>query len=570
MNSSEVNQSGARWWREKQLLLVLVLAVVAYCLRVDALQLFGEEPRRALIAREMIESGDWLVPGTQRVFLPSRPPLQNWLIAIAGLVLGSIDTLAARLPSIVSTIGLAVLIYGYLRQTIAPLGSAAGSVAWLTMQIVLEFGRSAETEAVFTAFVAPSMLLWHWGWIARWPVWKMWTVGYGLAALGMLTKGLQAPVYFAGSACLFLLWTGNWKAIFAPGHFFGFFVFWIIFGAWQVPFAMHRGIQDSLNIYFADVADRFVDKSWAKFFVHLISYPVELLAVRLLPWSILLLSFGDRSIRARLGHRRQTVDFLTICILFSFVFVWLPTGSKLRYYMPLFPHFAALVGIAVDCLAQEIAETGQSRLWTNFVRLAAITMVATGALILGISFANPGSLMSMPLPSALLFAASTSILGGIAIVSLRKPNQTAWMLREIFCIGLFCALVQLTLVTQVLQRRCEDIAGNVEKLRNELPSDIHLVSFGPVHHAFAYYFRRPIPIVPVPLDKPPADVDYFCVHVFDPQSPKLPFNWIPIADVRVDRFNDAKVPRERVVVGRVQSTNERESDKAESKTNVEP
>ena len=71
--------------------------------------------------------------------------------------------------------------------------------SFLTMTLVMEFGRSAETEAVFSLFVAASMLLWHWGWVKKWPDWQMWSVGYACTALGMLTKGLQAPLYFVGA-----------------------------------------------------------------------------------------------------------------------------------------------------------------------------------------------------------------------------------------------------------------------------------------------------------------------------------------------------------------------------------
>ena len=546
----DASQTRTRWWRERQLLFVLILAAITYCLRVNDLQLFGEEPRRALIAREMIESGDWLVPGTQRVFLPSRPPFQNWLIAIAGLCFGSIDIWAARLPSLIMTIAVAVMIYGYLRQAIESLGAAAGAVSYLTMQLVMEFGRSAETEAVFTAFVAASMLLWHWGWMKKWPAWKMWSVGYAFAALGMLTKGLQAPVYFVGSTVLFLVITGNWQAILTRCHGAGILVFCVIFGAWQLPFTIQRGIADTRNIYFADVAYRFNDKSWSKFVLHLISYPSELLLIRSMPWSILLLAYGSRRVRETLGQRRESVIFLTIGILFSFMFVWLPTGSKVRYYMPLFPSFAALIGIAVDCLASLRNETGCSILWTNFARTLALVMVGAAIVVLATSLLIPSVLFSLPIPAALGFAAAALGLAFVTKQSLNDSTDKA-LARGIYSIGLFCALVQITLVTVVMQRRCEDICGHVAKISNLLPGDVRMVSLGQVHHAFAYFFRRPIEIVSPSATILPDGVRYFCVHRVEPGPPTLPFEWTLIAEVPVDRFKVLPVPKERVYVGQV-------------------
>jgi 4-amino-4-deoxy-L-arabinose transferase-like glycosyltransferase len=75
-----------RWWLEIELALLVVLVVGAYFTRMTALSVRGEESRRGLIAREMLDTGDWIVPRCQGIPLFSRPPLQNWLIAaVAGV-----------------------------------------------------------------------------------------------------------------------------------------------------------------------------------------------------------------------------------------------------------------------------------------------------------------------------------------------------------------------------------------------------------------------------------------------------------------------------------------------------
>jgi len=537
------------WWREPAFVLVLLFAAVTFCARLTDVPLFGEEPRRALIAREMIESGDWLVPGTQRVFLPSRPPLQNWVKRLAGMALGSIDIWAARLPSILSTFAVATIIYGYLRQQVGWLGSMSGALAYLTMLLVMEFGRSAETEAVFTLFVAASMLLWHWGWLKQWPAWQMWSVGYACAALGMLTKGLQAPVYFGGATCLFLLLMGKGREIFRSGHLIGLLVFAIIFGAWQGPFTWQRGLADSWMIYFGDVAGRFVDRSWTTFVLHLISYPCELLLVGLMPWSALLLAYGIPVVRERLGHLRQTVLFLTVCVVFSFLFVWFPPGSKVRYYIPLFPCFAALIGVAADRLATERAAWACSNLWKHFVRTCACIMVGAAAVVVALSVVVPDLLVSLPLAGALLFAAGSA---GLAYAAWRSQalSSDAVMARGLCCVAAFLTLIEISLTTTVQQRRCEDIAGQVESLKHSLPAETHLVSLGPVHHAFAFFYHEPIPIIPLSTSTLPKDTEYFCLHTYDAEPPELQFPWTQVSVVSCDRFKGWPVPRDRVFIGK--------------------
>ena len=538
-----------RWWTEREVVLILFIATITFCLRLDALPLFGEEPRRALIAREMVESGDWLVPGTQRVFLASRPPLQNWMIACVSLMTGSFDVWSARIPSVFSVFAIAILMYGYLRQFTGRLGSLTGVASFLTMTLVMEFGRSAETEAVFSLFVAASMMLWHWGWVKKWPDWQMWSAGYACAAMGMLTKGLQAPLYFVGAAVLFLLATRNWRHIFTWGHVVGIVVFVAAVGAWQGPFAWHRGLEDSWNIYFGDVAGRFVDRNWSVFLGHLVTFPVELLFVRLMPWSLLLLAYGSRRVRNLPPQQREGALFLTICIVFSFVSVWLPPGSKVRYYMPLFPCFAALIGIAVDRLAALRSSVDPDNIWTNFVQSMSYLMVGSAVVVVAVSYFLPSWRIALTLLNAVGYATAAFALAYITWNSLKDPTERG-MSRSVMSIATFLALVEVCLIVTVQQRRCEDIAGQLEHLKQSIPADSQLVSLGPVHHAFAFFYDQPIPIVSITADDQSENIDYFCLHTYDSEPPELPFEWKQVAVISCDRLKGRETPRDRVFVGR--------------------
>ena len=55
------------WYREYEVALLIGLVVGAYFLRVGAVPIQGEEPTRAQIAFEMVESGDWIVPHQQGI-----------------------------------------------------------------------------------------------------------------------------------------------------------------------------------------------------------------------------------------------------------------------------------------------------------------------------------------------------------------------------------------------------------------------------------------------------------------------------------------------------------------------
>ena len=270
-----------------------------------------------------------------------------------------------------------------------------------------------------------------------------------------------------------------------------------------------------------------------------------------MPWSILLLAFGNRRVREFVGRQQEAALFLTICILFSFVSVWLPPGSKVRYYMPLFPCFAALVGIATDRLAALRKEAVGFDLWKFYVRLMINLMVGSAIVIVAASLAIPTWRFTLTLLSAIGYSAAAIALAWIAWRSLQREPSDRAMVRGMLSVAGFLALVQVSLIVTVQQRRCEDIVGQIDQLKHMIPADAQLVSFDSIHHAFVFFYGRQVPIVPLPTGEIPGNVDYFCLHTYDSDPPKLPFEWTEVAVISCDRFKGRAIPKDRVFVGRV-------------------
>ena len=50
----------------------------------------ADEPRFALIARDMVEGGNWLLPNVGGVLYPDKPPLHFWSVAALYQLTGSL------------------------------------------------------------------------------------------------------------------------------------------------------------------------------------------------------------------------------------------------------------------------------------------------------------------------------------------------------------------------------------------------------------------------------------------------------------------------------------------------
>ena len=74
-----------------------------------------DEGRYAEIAREMVVTGEWLVPHLNGFEHFQKPPLLSWFTAASIRVFGA-NEWAARLPSALAALGVVLLTYGIARR----------------------------------------------------------------------------------------------------------------------------------------------------------------------------------------------------------------------------------------------------------------------------------------------------------------------------------------------------------------------------------------------------------------------------------------------------------------------
>ena len=214
-DSNAVGTTRPNWptWLDDVAAVTLLLAIVStiYGARLGQLPIVGEESRWGTAAREMLASGDWIVPRQQGHVFAERPPLTIWAIAVTGWLRGQVDPIAVRLPSVIAIVLTTLLIYGYARSCVSRFAAWVGALAYATLAQVVQIGRMGESEALFTLLFGGSLLLWHLGYMKRWPPLVTWSLGFGFAALAAMVKGPQAPIYFVAIITVYLLMRRDWR-----------------------------------------------------------------------------------------------------------------------------------------------------------------------------------------------------------------------------------------------------------------------------------------------------------------------------------------------------------------------
>ena len=539
------------------LTLIVTVALAAHVWRLGDLTIRGEEPRRATVAREMIETGDWIVPRQQGTLFLSRPPLQNWLIAISAKLAGGFSNVSVRLPGVLAVLVTALLLYGVSRKFVANGGALAAAISYTTMIQVLELGQLAETETLFTLLVSGSLLLWIAGHAGRWPPAITWGIAYALVGLGTLTKGPQAPVYFGAAVGLYLLVARDWRFAFTRWHLLGIAVAAGIVAAWQIPYTISVGWEATRHIYQGDVAMRFEDTRWSTIFEHLAVYPVEVI-ICTCPWSLLLLAYIHRGLWQSLGRARPLVVFAWLAIAVTFPTCWLVPLARGRYYMPLYPCLAVLAGAVVaQCSAQRPALFWQYA-WRRFLLGAVLLMPVLGVVVLGFSLRG-GSIKN--------YLVQTPEFAAMFLCSTVMAAVVCWLAaRQGFRFGAYAGVLSIAAVAilgwrgAVLNnyvRRQIDTAGAVARLQSTLPAGARVVSFegrNLLQVQFAYHFPRTVPLVPEPTsaEPTPGAWTYFCVNEAWAGAglPDMPFACEVVAVIPCGRHADRKPGTTGVVVGR--------------------
>ena len=148
----------------------------------------ADEPRFASLARDMVHSGNWLIPRVGGDLYQDKPPVFFWLLAASYWLFGSVRA-SFLLPSLLASLGVLLLVYDLGRRLH---GREAGLLAALTLGCSLQFVitmRGAQIDGTLLLLSTLSLygLCRH---LLLGPHWRWYFVGGVAAGVGVITKGV--------------------------------------------------------------------------------------------------------------------------------------------------------------------------------------------------------------------------------------------------------------------------------------------------------------------------------------------------------------------------------------------
>jgi 4-amino-4-deoxy-L-arabinose transferase-like glycosyltransferase len=294
--------------------------------------------RYAEVAREMIRSGDWIVPRLEGELFLHKPALIIWLIALPSALVGKVTPLLARLPSALSAVAIIGLTYFLGKRMFRDF--RVGALAGLILLSSKEFfwqARTARADMALTLFILFSLTCFFLAYESsgkkRFFLFILFSVGM---ALGTLTKGPVVILFYLGPVTLFLFFKKRLRVLFEPGFWWGWFLFALILLSWILPYLSRVEVSTVLEQF---SLSKILSRP-EPFYYYLVEF-----WPRFAPWSLFLPAAVVFFFRQNPDQRDEKL-FLLSWIVIIIAFISLIQNKTYRYLLPIFPAYSIILGAA--------------------------------------------------------------------------------------------------------------------------------------------------------------------------------------------------------------------------------
>jgi 4-amino-4-deoxy-L-arabinose transferase-like glycosyltransferase len=371
------------------------------------------EPRRMLLAKDMVRNGHWLVPYLLGKPYIMKPPVLPWLISAGYLLVGSPDLLAARLFPALAGLLTVVVTFFFAKRLFNQRVGLLAALSLATSLLYIRRTRMAEEDIILTLFVTLSLLTFFLAYYYQAGK-RYYIFFYLFVALACLTKGppgLSLPVL---TIVPFLLLRRDLRAIRKMELFPWALIFGALVVSWYIVAYAQSGVAEAQNFFVADI--------WNKFFPQepgrpVYQYIVQLFA-HLFPWSLFLPAMAVYIATKQGKGERECSLFLLLWIIPNLFLFSLAGAKRNEYILPLYPALAILTAQVWDRFLVDKKDSFLKKL--TLLGIFIFAFLAIGAGLFGPIF----SLIKYPqdlLWNGLL--GFLFVLGGLTILLFAKRRQ---------------------------------------------------------------------------------------------------------------------------------------------------
>jgi 4-amino-4-deoxy-L-arabinose transferase-like glycosyltransferase len=371
------------------------------------------EPRRMLLAKDMVRNGHWLVPYLLGKPYILKPPLLPWLISAGYLLIESPSLWAARAPVALAGLLNVVVTFFFAKRLFNQRVGFFAAVILATSLFYIRRTRMAEEDIVLVLFANLSLFTFFLAYYYQAGK-KYYLMFYLFLSLACLTKGPPGLSFPALTIGFYLLLRRDLRSIGKMELLPGILIFGALVASWYIYAFYQGGASEAHNFIMSDI--------WYKFFPREPSRPFYQYLVQLFghffPWSVFLPALAIY-IGTKKGERERERSLFLVCwVLPNLIFFSLAGAKRNEYILPLYPALAILTAQVWDRFLVDKKDDLLKK--TTLLGIFTFSFLAIGAGLFGPIF----SLIQYPkdlLWNSLL--GFLFVLGGLTILIFAKRRQ---------------------------------------------------------------------------------------------------------------------------------------------------
>jgi len=386
---------------------LLILILIDFSGSLASMELRAEEPRRAIVAMEMILGKEWIIPKIHGWNYYNKPPFFNWIMAVFFKISGNFSEPWVRTPSLLSFLLTSFLVFKLVSKYADKKIAFVATILLLTSVDIFFYGAVDTGEIdLFLALVIflQGRAILHYSNKEKWL--SLFITSYLFVAIGVLTKGLPPLIIQGLILIIWLAYSKQFRKLFSWQHFTGLLLFISIITTYFFAYDQKENVYAFIMQLAKETTQQSaLETRWQAVALNILQSPLQLFYISL-PASGLLLFLLKKNIRKSLKNNRL-FQFSLIYTLINIVPYFIAGDTANRYLYPAFPFIAIMAAL----IFKQAAFAVQPSKW--FLKYSTLLWIFTGLAIArmayniwGIPFQKrtSGSLIYVKLSSQLLNA----------------------------------------------------------------------------------------------------------------------------------------------------------------------
>jgi len=338
----------------RKFLLTILLSVGAlvFLFRLGARDLWEpDETRYAVIAREMVQSGDWILPHLNGQIYAEKPPLFFWLVNLSTFFFGANNEFTNRFPSTLAGLITLLIVFLFGEKLFNPKVGFLSGIILATCFFFPQISRWTMLDSLFTLFFLLTLYHFYLAHEREGTRRRDYLLAGIFMGLGVLTKGpiayLPLPIFL-----IFSFFRKNVKKFWNRNLLLGFLISVFIVFIWLIPACWIGGETYTKRILVDQIVGRFAEGGKhfhpQPFYFYFIHFPLEFF-----PWIVFLPTAFIFGLRKGEDKRKEFL-FPFVWFVFIFLFFTFSIGKKDNYLLPLYPAAAMMIGRLWDSGLQSL------------------------------------------------------------------------------------------------------------------------------------------------------------------------------------------------------------------------